>query len=95
MSAPARLRLAAALEELGPRDRCLLALSRLDRLTPAEMAPILGVTPATAARDLRLAELRLARRADAIRRSLIPPTGPRKAPTRALPGREEKATWRA
>jgi DNA-directed RNA polymerase specialized sigma24 family protein len=95
MSSPARVRLAAALAELGERDRRLLALSRLDRLTPAEMATVLRVTPAAVARDLRLAELRLARRADAIRRSVLGTTGPRKAPTRALPGREEKQRWRA
>lgn len=43
---PAEVRAAAALEQLEPRDRHVLALLLLERLTPLEAAGALGATVA-------------------------------------------------
>ena len=56
MSAPARRRLRDALASLDARTRTVVALARLDGLTPAEIAVLLGATPGQVTRTLALAE---------------------------------------
>jgi len=56
VSAPARRRLRDALASLDARTRTVVALARLDGLTPAEIAVLLGATPGQVTRTLALAE---------------------------------------
>jgi DNA-directed RNA polymerase specialized sigma24 family protein len=55
VSARARRRLAAALQSLDTRTRALLALSRLDGLSAAEIAFLLEATPEQVSHDLAIA----------------------------------------
>ena len=52
----ARRRFAAALGSLDERTRALLALSRLDGLSAAEIALLLEATPEQVSHDLAIAE---------------------------------------
>src|SRR5262249_28140783 len=56
VSARARRRLAAALESMDERTRALLALSRLDGPSAAEIASLVEDTPEQVSNDLAIAE---------------------------------------
>jgi hypothetical protein len=93
---------ADALAKLGRRERLVLALARLDGLGAAEIARVLGGTPDEAARDLVLAERKLARHAR-VRLSVGPAPAVTRAPgaraeavcSEAARAQEEKRRWRA
>jgi DNA-directed RNA polymerase specialized sigma24 family protein len=95
MTPDVRARLAGALGALSERELLLLALSRIDGLVPAELACVLGGTEAAAARDLHLAQRRVARQTGAAPVSSNPKSSPRQAPTGAPRTREEKTRWQA
>jgi RNA polymerase sigma factor (sigma-70 family) len=56
MTARARRRLAQVLEGLNERTRAMLALSRLDGLSPREIASLVEATPEQVSTDLAIAE---------------------------------------
>jgi len=64
MSARARRRLATVLESLNERTRAMLALSRLDGLSAAEIASLVEATPEQVTRDLAIAKRALQSAAD-------------------------------
>ena len=73
MSTRARRRLAAVLESLNERTRAMLALSRLDGLSAAEIASLVEATPEQVTQDLAVAERALKSAAD------LHPAGRRRA----------------
>jgi hypothetical protein len=97
-----RTRVAEALAKLEERERLVLALARLDGLGAAEIARVLGGTAAEAARDLVLAERKLARRVR-VRLATGPalcgcrPATPRAQSvcSHAARAHEERSRWRA
>ncbi len=102
MRSHTRSRLAEALASLDERERLVLALARLDGLDAAEIARVLGGSPADAARELVQAERKLARR---VRVRMV--VGPESRASRgsssrahavcthAARTREERTRWRA